>query len=309
MSLWVAINQILILFTIMFIGIIAKKTKAINENVQGSISTILIKIGLPALVLSSINFERTTNTLLNMAYVFIISILSYIFFILISMAAAKMLRYKDKTYSVFVSLIVFGNVGFMGYPVARAFFGEEGVFYTAIANLVFALFLWTYGVLLYNRNEKIKYKNLFNVGTISSFLAVLLFLLNVKLPTIVHTALDSTGKMTTPLSMILIGIYIADLKMESLFSNVKVYIISAIRLLILPILTLFTLKMFNLSGIVIAICTIMAAMPSGATNAIFAKEFDSEPVFASVGVFVTTLLSIITLPFIAYLLSILVAYF
>jgi predicted permease len=187
--------------------------------------------------------------------------------------------------------------------VARAFFSEVGVFYATAANLVFTSFLWTYGILLFSKQEKLNLKKLLNIGSIATFIAVFMFLFQLKLPYFLQTAFDLTGKMTTPLSMILIGSLIAEIDISKLVSNKKVYIVSVIKLVIMPLATAYILKYLGFNNMVISICTLMASMPSGATNAIFAKQFDSEPLFASVGVFITTLLSILTLPLTVFVLT------
>jgi predicted permease len=270
---------------------------------QDSISVLLMKIALPALIISSTNFERTSDVLPNTVSIFIISVVSYLIAILFSTLIAKGLHFDKKRSNVFISLIVFGNVGFMGYPVTRAFFAEIGVFYTSIANLVFTLFLWTYGILLFDTKEKVDLRKLLNLGSISSFIALFMFLFQLRLPYPIQTAVDLIGKMTAPLSMLLIGALIAEIDISKLVSDKKVYIVSLIRLVLLPFATAYGLKLLNFNTMVISICTLMAAMPSGATNAIFANQFDSEPLFASIGVFITTLLSIFTLPLTVYLLT------
>ncbi|HYF82636.1 MAG TPA: AEC family transporter [Clostridia bacterium] len=298
-----AISQILILFIIMFIGVAAKRKRIIDIGVQDSISVLLMKIALPALIVSSTNFERTSEVLPNMISILVITIVSYLLVIIFCIITAKWLHFDKKTANVFISLIVFGNVGFMGYPVARAFFAEIGVFYATVVNLVFTTFLWTYGILLFDRQEKIDLKKLFNLGSISSFIALLMFAFQLKLPYPLQTAMDLTGKMTAPLSMLLIGALIAEIDISKLVSNKKVYLVSSIKLVIIPLATAYSLKFMGFNAMVISICTIMASMPSGATNAIFASQFDSEPLFASVGVFITTLLSILTLPLTVYVLT------
>jgi malate permease and related proteins len=297
-----AANQIFILFIIMFIGVIAKKRKIINESVEKSISTILIRIGMPAMVLSSSSIAFSSEILPNMLSIFVITAVSYILIIGFGILNSKLFKFEKNTSSVFISLIVFANVGFMGYPVARALYGEIGVFYTSIVNLVFSTMVWTYGILLYNSKGKINFKSLTNIGTISSLLAIALFLFQIAIPSPILSALELTGKMTTPLSMLLIGALIANVNIKDLFSDWKTYWTCFIKLLIIPIITALILKLLNYNEIVISICTIMAAMPAAATNAIFAKEFDVNPTFASIGVFITTLLCIFTLPLIIYFL-------
>lgn len=298
-----AANQILILFIIMFIGVIAKKTGVINENVEKSISSILIKIGMPAMVLSSSSIAYSAEILPNMLNIFLITAVSYAVIIAFGTLNSKLFKFEKDTSNVYTSLIVFANVGFMGYPVARALYGEIGVFYTSIVNLVFSAMVWTYGILLFNSKGKLNFKSLTNIGTISSLLGILLFLFQISIPTPLLSALDLTGRMTTPLSMLLIGALIANVNTKELFSDWKVYWTSFIKLLVIPLITVMILKLFNFNETVTAICTIMAAMPSAATNAIFAKEFNVNPTFASIGVFITTLLCIATLPFMIYFLS------
>lgn len=295
MDLLTSINQILILFVIMFIGLTAKKAKIITEEIQNSISVLLMKIALPAMVIASTNFKRTNEVLPNMLQILLITTISYFLIILGCTLFAKS--------SVFISLIVFANVGFMGYPVAGALLGEIGVFYTSIVNLVFSVFLWTYGILLFNREGKLDFKKLLNLGTVSTLVAVVLFLLQIRLPYPLQSALDLTGKMTAPLSMLLIGALIGDISISKLLSDKRVYLVCVIKLVLIPAVTACALKVTGASNIVISICTLMAAMPSAATNAIFANEFDSEPVFASIGVFVTTLLSVFTLPLTTYIMT------
>ena len=298
-----AINQILVLFIIMFIGIIAKKRNIINENMEKSISTILVKIGMPAMVISSSAIAYSSEIIPNMINIFLITIISYAVIIAFGTLSSSVLKFEKNTANVYTSLIVFANVGFMGYPVARALYGEIGVFYTAIVNLVFTTMVWTYGILLYNSKGKLNLKSLVNIGTISSILGILLFLLQLHIPGPILSALDLTGRMTTPLSMLLIGALIANVNLKELFSDWKVYWTSFMKLLVIPLVTASLLKLLNYNEMVISICAIMAAMPAAATNAIFAKEFDVNPTFASIGVFITTLLCIITLPLILYFLT------
>jgi predicted permease len=288
----------------MFIGIVAKKKNIINENIEKSISTILVKIGMPAMVLSSSAIAYSSEIVPNMIHIFLITIVSYAVIIAFGTLSSKLFKFEKSTANVYTSLIVFANVGFMGYPVARALFGEIGVFYTAIVNLVFTTMVWTYGILLYNSKGKLDLKSLLNIGTISSILGILLFLLQLHIPGPILSALDLTGRMTTPLSMLLIGALIANVNIKELFSDWKVYWTSFIKLLVIPLVTALLLRLLNYNEMVISICAIMAAMPAAATNAIFAKEFDVNPSFASIGVFITTLLCIVTLPLILYSLTI-----
>ena len=299
----IAVTQILILFTIMFIGVIARKKNIINEHAKDALSTIIVNIGMPCLVLSSTNFQSSSDIRPNIINIFVITAIYYVAVIIISFLIVKVLKIKVPRSNVFISLLVFANVGFIGYPVARAFFQEVGIFYAAIANLLYHIVMWTFGILLFDSKEKIKFSKIFNVGAVSCAATIILFLSGLKLPYIIQNALQLTGNMSVPLSMILIGAMIAEVKIVNMFSDKDILIMTFIKNFLLPIITAVILKFLGFNAIVISICTLMAAMPSGALNAIFAREYDAEPVFASIGVFVSTLLCIISLPVVVFFLT------
>lgn len=303
MNLQVAVNQILILFTIMSIGFISKKIKLINENTEKSLSSILLNITLPALMLCTINVNYDSETLPNMLQIFYITLALYGTIVLFANVTAKLFRFKSPLAETYINLITFANVGFMGFPIVNAMLGSIGVLYATVANLIFNVFLWTYGILIINKEGSIDFKKLFNIGTIASALTIILFILKVKMPSILLTALDMVGDMTTPISMILIGSYIADINSVKSFFDWRIGMISLFRLLLIPSALAFILSWLGINNTVISLCTILAAAPSATTNAIFAKQFNAEPTFTSVAVFVTTLLFLLTLPIIIFMLN------
>ncbi|WP_372996567.1 AEC family transporter [Lutispora sp.] len=303
MSLQIVINQILILFIIMCIGFIAKKSKLINESTEKSLSNVLLNISLPALMLSSINVSYDSETLPNMLQIFYITLALYIAVILFANITAKLFRFKSPLADIYINLLTFANVGFIGFPIANAIFGSIGVLYATVANLIFNIFLWTYGILIINKEGSIDFKKLLNIGTIVSAATIIIFILKIRMPSILLSALDMTGDMTTPISMMLIGSFIADINsIKSLF-DWKIGVIAFFRLLMIPFTLAFILSWLGINDTVISLCTILAAAPSGSTNAILAKQFNAEPTFTSVAVFVTTLLFLVTLPSIIFVLN------
>ena len=303
MNLQVAVNQIITLFIVMLIGLIAKKKQLINEAAEKSLSNILLYIALPSLMLSSANISYDSNTLPNMIQVFYITFIEYLAVILFANVTAKLLKFKFPLSGSYINLLTFANVGFMGFPIANAFFGPVGILYATIVNLLFNVFQWTYGILIIDKKGTIDIKKLFNIGTISAVSTIILFLLNIKLPFIIQNALEMTGKMTTPVSMILIGSFIADLDSIRSFFDRRIITIAFFRLLLIPLIVAITLSLLGVNHIVLSLCVLMAAMPSASTNAILAKQFDAEPTFTSMVVFVTTLLFLPSLPIIIFVLT------
>ena len=303
MNLQVAVNQISTLFIIMFIGLIAKKVKLIDKASEKSMSNILLYIALPALMLSSANISYDSNTLPNMMQVFYVTLIQYFAVIVFANITAKLLKFKFPLSGAYINLLTFANVCFMGFPIANAFFGPAGLLYATVANLLFNIFQWTYAILVISKKGRIDIKRLFNIGTISAVLTITIFLLHIKLPFIIQNALDLTGKMTTPISMILIGSFIADLDSIKSFFDWRVITIAVFKLLLIPFTVAIALNALGVNHTVISICVLMAAMPSASTNAILAKQFDAEAAFTSVAVFVTTLLFLLSLPLVIFVLT------
>lgn len=296
-------SQVSVLFILLLIGFILKKTNIITDELGKGLSGLIIYATLPALVITSMNYKFSKDMLSNSIKLFIIGFFIYLGLIIISIIFTKIYKTPKKQSGVYKVLIIFANVGFMGYPVVELVYGKIGVFYAAFFNLWFNILLWTLAIFLLNSNSKISLKSLINPGTISILLGFFLFIFSIKLPGPIYTSLNKLGASTTPMSMLVVGSMLGDAKIKEIFLNKKLIAISIIRLIIVPMLVLFSLSLFNLNEIVIGIPAIIMGMPSAANAAIFSRRFDSDYRLASQGVFLTTLLSIISIPFVIYIIT------
>lgn len=305
----VALTQILILFSVLIAGIVIKKAGFLKEDAEDTMSVLIVKLGLPCMILASTNLPRTNQAVYDLYILLGLSAAYYLLSMLLGVTLAKILRLKHDSATVFASLITFANIGFMGIPVAKAFWGEIGVFYTSIVNLIFTLTLWTLGVLLFNKKEKLVFKKLFNAGTVAAITAIIMFSLGYRFPSIVYSALNTAGQLTVPVSMIMIGSLIAERNILKVFSDYRLLIVSLLRLLIIPIITCIILHQLKVSVLVLNVFTVLSAMPSAALNAVFAREYNSDSIMASEGIFLTTFLSVFTLPVIVIFINWYIGYF
>ncbi len=305
----VALTQILILFSVLVAGIFIKKAGYLKEDAEDTMSVLIVKLGLPCMILASTNFPRTDQAVYDLYILLGLSIGFYLISLLLGVSLAKLLKLKNNSATVFAALITFANIGFMGIPVAKAFWGEIGVFYTSIVNLIFTITLWTLGVLLFNKNEKLNFRKLFNPGTVSAIAAIIMFTVGYRLPSIVYSSLNLGGALTVPLSMIMIGSLIAERNILKVFSDYRLLIVSLLRLLIIPIITCIILHQLKVSVLLLNVFTVLSAMPSAALNAVFAREYNSDSIMASEGIFLTTFLSVFTLPLIVMFTNWYITYF
>jgi malate permease and related proteins len=295
------INQVAILFIIMGIGMFARKKKMLNDEVKKGFTDFLLTIALPCMIVSSFNQEFSMDILLNAGSILLFSVITHI----ASYYIGKILYFKssDDKKNVLRYFTVFTNAGFMGYPVVQALYGATGIFYASFYSIPARVFMWTLGVMLFAKKKESSYVKqiLLNPGIIAVAIGLIPFLLSFKFPAVISQTLGIMGDMTTPLSMMLIGAMLAEADIKGLFES-EVFYGSFIRLIAIPVVTLLILKAIGVTGDILGVTVVLTAMPAGSFTAILAAKYKANETFASNCVFVTTLLSIITIPLIILLL-------
>ncbi|MBU3111371.1 AEC family transporter [Clostridium lacusfryxellense] len=188
----------------------------------------------------------------------------------------------------------------MGYPVLESIYGGIGVFYAAIFNIPFNILVWTVGVMLFTGEKDFKSmrKTLANPALVAVFIGIILFIFSIKLPIPIENSLKIVGSTTTPISMIIVGSMLAEMKFKDAFSNVSVYYAAIVRLLIVPMIIYVTLKILKVDEFLINICVILEAMPAAVMAAIIAEKYGGDSLLASQCIFITTIVSGITIPII-----------
>ncbi|WP_024613482.1 AEC family transporter [Clostridium sp. Ade.TY] len=300
------INQVIILFLIIIVGIYASKKKIITDEGNKTLSNFLLNIALPFLILSSFDYNISKEVIHNACLIFIYSAVIHIFLILVSKLFC--LKYdKDKSI-VSRCALIYSNAGFMGYPLMAGLYGNTGVFYTAIYGIPYNILLFTYGVMLFNKTNfktnktaSIK-KILLNPGIIAIILGSILLVTNYKLPYPISQAISLVGNMTTPLAMLIVGSMLSKLNIKEIFKEPIVYYISFIKLIIIPILIFILATLIKADYLLKNICILLEATPSAVVCSAFATQYNIEKDLAAKLVFITTLFSIITIPIIMSIL-------
>jgi predicted permease len=305
-------NQTLILFFLLMIGFIIRRLEIVDQHLNNNLTNLIIYVTLPALIINSMDYDFSLERLNQLGVVLFIAIVIFILMTIVSWSLSSLLTEDKEERAIYRFILIFANVGFMGYPVVEVIFGQQGVFLAAIYNLVFNIFLWTLGVLIMissnSENAKLDLSNLVNPGIISIGIGFLIFLFSIDLPGPVNHTFAMLGETTTPLAMIVVGNVLAQVKVKDIFSKFKLWFVALIRLLMLPLAILFILQgisvlipSFNLSPTLLGVIVVLTGMPAAANTAIFAQEFGGDEALASEGIFLTTLLSVITIPLIVYL--------
>ncbi len=294
-------TQVLILFLIMSVGFIARKKNLLNNKLNSDLIQILLNITLPASIIVSFHLRFSPELLHNVLKIFYASVFVHLFSLIVG--GILFFKYPDQDRKILWFIAIFSNTGFMGLPVLESVFGQMGVFYGSIYVAIFNIFVWTLGVAIFAGRRGLKIRNaLTTPALIAVIIGFSLFLFSLEIPAPLFKACNLIGSMTTPLSMIVIGSILAELKLGELLANFEVYYGTIVRLLIIPLTAAFLLQLFGLQHHLLKICITSTAMPAASMTAIFAEKYNGNTLLASRLIFISTALSILTIPLILVLI-------
>ncbi len=305
MDINVIINVMLQLFIIILTGYFLFKKKIMTIEFNAKLTKVLLNVTLPAMILSSV-FNQTGNFKTSeVLFVFLIAIVMYLSLPFISFILVKILKLPKADQGLYMFMNIYSNVGFMGFPVVNALYGEAGIFFAAIFNLLFNLSIFSVGiqVMNYGRNDsnKFSFKKLITPGVIASLLAIIIYFSHMTVPSFISGACSMLGNVTSPVAMLLIGANLAKMDIKSIFNDFRVYIFAICKQLILPLLLWPILKYFIKTPFTLGITLILLIMPTANNSLLFATEYGGNEELASKTVFITTLISILTIPLIIFL--------
>lgn len=293
----VLINLMIKILLMVGLGFLLKKTDVINDELQKGISNLLVTAVLPLNIIASSCQELTKESIHGTVFAAVFAFLYYIGTLLIMKLYSKHLQLNENCRKLMITMAVFANTGFIGFPLVEEMFGSQNMIYAVIYNMFYQIFFYTYGMYLLSKDGTVNIWAIFKAPvTIASFLSLVIFLGQIPLPEVVVSTFTSIGAMTVPLSMFVIGCSIADIKLVEVIKDKYSYLISVLRLLVFPALAFLILKMAGVRGTVAGICVLITALPSGSLNVIVAQQQDSEPEFAARAVVQSMVFMIVSLP-------------
>lgn len=290
------INQIVVLFLVMIVGFFARKRNIINAQVNKGLTELLLNITLPFTIITSFNYNFSMDMLKKSGGVVVFG--SLIFLISYLIGRALYSKYPREIRGVLMFSAMFSNCGFMGFPLIKSVYGQEGVFYGAIFNMVFNILLWTVGISLFTGKKDLKTvkRALVNPGTVAVYIGLFIFFFSIKLPAPILNTLEMVGDVTSPLSMIVIGSILGGMNIKDVFSSREAYYSTFVRLILIPIVIFGLFKLFKLEGLSFGVLLLISAMPAAANTAIMSEKYDANSALASKCIFISTALSAITIP-------------
>ncbi len=289
------------LFALVIVGFVAGKLGYLGGDFDRQLSRLVINITCPALILSS----AMTGQLPDRRYILPLLAISVITYVVLTAVAFLLPRYltrQQQDEGVVGFALMFGNVGFMGYPVVASIFGHEAVFYAAVLNVVNTFAVFTIGTVLVTGSSEVEgsrfqKKVLYSTPMLAAYLTMAIVALEIdNIPAFVSQPLTMLGNITVPAALLIIGSSMSQLSLRTMLGNRTVYLTTLFRLVLLPVAVYYLTSLLGFSEFVVNINTLVIAMPVATYGTILCLKYGRDTTVITEVTFITTLLSMLTIP-------------
>ncbi len=298
MSTGVVFQQMLVIFLLIAVGVFLYRKKAVTEVTSRQLSGLITNICNPALMIASVFSDEMPATRQDILLTAGIAAGTYVFAIAAGILVPRLLRVEPQERKYYHMMMVYGNTGFIGIPLVSALLGEGAVIYVTVFNFFFNVLIYTHGITVMaggtGNRQAFQWKKMVNAGTISAVAALILFWFEIPLPVFLEDAASYMGRCTTFLSMIVLGVSVAQMSPAKIFSNGKLYGAALIRLLVIPIAAGMVLRSLVHNETILDVSVLLLAMPVGNMPLMLAQENGEKAEVLAQGAILTTILSLVT---------------
>ena len=300
-------NKMLVFLVLMVIGYLLARRGKLDRGAVKALSFLTLNVFLTGSILNStlgVQVDLDWGELGRIfLVVWVVQLLGYLVAWLVTLPMPVDRGHKP----LFELLMSMGNTMFVGLPIVDALFpGGRGAFYVSLTCLPFNFLLFTYGAWRLQSGREgfhLRLRDIFSVPLVAAMLALVLFLLKPSLPPAVKGLISILAGATTPLSMLVIGASLGTVSLLDSFRNLKLYIASAVRLLLIPVLTWLVCRLFTSDPVLLMTMVIVAGCPSAVVITVMANQYDRDAVYTAEGTLQSTALSMLTIPLLVWLLS------
>ncbi len=297
------LEVMVILFIIVILGYVLCKLGYMTEQSDQKLSQIVIDITAPALILSSVMGDEQPDRTLILPLLGV-GFLTYFLLLIFGFYVPRLITRNHDDQGMIGFALMFANVGFIGYPIVASIFGPNAIFYAALLNMPNTFFIFTAGVMLIKGEYSLRnlnFKVLFSPGMIAAFIAALFVAFRIQTPDIISRPVTMVGNITVPMALMIIGSAMARLPLREILGGPMIYIVSILRLAVVPLTVYFIFRLCGVSDIINDINTIVIAMPVASFGTMFCMKYGRNPSLITKVTFVTTVCSIITIPLLTLL--------
>ena len=304
-SLFVVGGSVLTLFLLMSVGFLFGRMGLLSGDTLSQVSRILLYVVTPCIMLTSFEVERTAENQAQLLAALAAMAGLYVAYMLLSQVLFP--RAGEAHQGIMRFAAVYGNAGFMGLPLIQSVMGDEAMMVAVVGLGIFNAVSWTQGRALIGGRKGVSLKKLaLNPGIIGFVGGLLLYFTGWRFPGPLDSAVAYLGSLNTPLAMVVIGGQMAQADLVKVFSTRKLYLVSAVKLLAVPMLTALALLPFRPDPVIYVAAVILAGCPTAGATSLFAQSMGKDAALAAQQVTLSTLLCVVTLPVMASLAQLLI---
>lgn len=316
----ILIGKLVSLFFMMFCGVVLMKCRLLKIEDTKAFSRISLYLFMPFIILSAFEVKLTEEVKSGLLLCAVMAALIHLLFI----CCGALFQKLGKSSAIEQASIIYTNCGNIIIPIVSSVLGPEYVIYTSAYITVYSICVWTHGMSLFENTEVtadghvVPKKNkppfgervkviVKNPNIIAILFGAVILIFGIQLPGPIDSAVSDIGNMVAPCGMIVIGMVLGSMPMEKIFENSRIYIVTALRMLVLPAITLLLIKLFRVASFLpdghnILLVTFLSAIaPTAATVNQIAILFDRDAEYSSYISILTTLVALATMPFFGYL--------
>ena len=284
-------EQIVELFIMILMGFIIVKAGIVKDEDSKVLSKIVLYLIIPCVIIKAFQVDYTSVTL-QIVLLGVISVMGRLFHL----------------NEVEIASVYYSNSGNLIVPIVTFILGQEWVLYGCVFMSVQLIFLWTHCKKIISRESSYDWKKIvLNINMISIVVGVILFFTRIRLPLIINDTIGSVGNMIGPASMIVTGMLFAGMDLKKIFANRRLYFVSLLRMVVVPLIALLLIKLSHLAGIsqdapkIMLIVFLAVITPSASTVTQMCQVYGNDSKYASAINVITTLSAIVTMPVMVFL--------
>ena len=295
------------LFAIVVLGYALRRFGLMGGDFDKRLSTLIIDVSCPLLILSSVMGDKLPDS----RFILPLLCVGFVTYSLLTIAAftlPKLISNDSLEQGMIGFCVMFGNVGFIGYPIVASIFGPQAIFYAALLNMPNTFFIFTVGVMLVKGERSIrdfKLKMLASPMMVAAYVAAVIVALGIHVPHVIGQPVSMVGNITVPGSLLVIGSSLARISMRKMLAHGKVYIATALRLVAVPVGLYVFFKACGVDELVNDINTTVVAMPVAAFGTMFCMKYERDSRLMTEMTFMSTVFSVLTIPLIRILIKLL----
>ena len=296
----VLLQQMGILFVYMMIGYVACKKEYFYQEFGKKLSWLVVNVANPMLAISAVVNNEEQIAKKDFYVTVLLAICFYAFFLILAQILPRLIGVQKSDIGVYKMMTTFNNIGFMGFPVIAAAYGNGALIYAVPFSIMFNILCYTWGIqTLCGGGEKGNWKRIINIGTISGIVSIVLFFMQIPVPKMICSLSAGLSNLTGPLSMLVIGISIAAMELKDLFTDVKLLKFALIKLLAVPVAAMLLVCQVIDNRLICEVFLVMMATPAASMCAMLSQQYGGDYELAAKGVALTTILSVVTMPIVS----------